>query len=94
MLLHNVACLYLLNYAFRSGTLQIPYPHVRCPACLVAASLVAAVLAISFIFPWQLVNITKYKAKINGPWDEAIPVLPKQLHLPLLHDLSERPKTL
>ncbi|KAF5843860.1 phosphatidylinositol N-acetylglucosaminyltransferase subunit C [Dunaliella salina] len=49
-----------------------------------AASLVAAVLAISFLFPWQLVSITKYKAKINGPWDEAVPVIPKELQVSML----------
>jgi len=51
----------------------------------------AAVLAVSFLFPWQLVSITKYKAKINGPWDEAVPVIPKRLHLPLLLPPQSQP---
>lgn len=59
-----------------------------------AASLLASVLAVSFLFPWQLVSITKYKAKINGPWDEAVPIIPKELRLPLLpnaHVYQHRP---
>jgi len=48
-----------------------------------AASFLATVLAVSFIFPWQLVSLTRGKRKLNGPWDEAIPSLPASLSLPL-----------
>ena len=38
-----------------------------------AAAFMAAVLFVSFICPLWLICIQKYKQKINGPWDEAVP---------------------
>ena len=35
----------------------------------------AAVLFVSLLCPFWLVRIHKFKAKINGPWDEAVPEL-------------------
>lgn len=32
-------------------------------------------LLLVFLCPWWLVHIEKFKTKINGPWDEAIPRL-------------------
>lgn len=28
-----------------------------------------------FVCPWLLLSISKFKAQINGPWDEAVPRL-------------------
>lgn len=39
-----------------------------------------AVVFISFLSPRWLVRIHKFKAKINGPWDEAVPVIPSSIH--------------
>ena len=35
----------------------------------------AAILFVSLLCPFWLVRIHKFKAKINGPWDEAVPEL-------------------
>ena len=35
----------------------------------------AAFLFVSLLCPFWLVRIHKFKAKINGPWDEAVPEL-------------------
>ncbi|KAJ9518209.1 hypothetical protein QJQ45_010137 [Haematococcus lacustris] len=49
------------------------------PLSLNASSLfMACVLALTFVCPALLVSIHKYKAKINGPWDEAVPHIPRQ----------------
>ncbi|GBF92993.1 phosphatidylinositol N-acetylglucosaminyltransferase subunit C [Raphidocelis subcapitata] len=37
------------------------------------------VLFVSLACPWWLVHIHKFKAKINGPWDEAVPQVPTHL---------------
>jgi phosphatidylinositol glycan class C protein len=54
-----------------------------------AAALVVGLLMVCFVFPWQLVSITKYKANINGPWDEAVPVIPSSLRLDPSVDLHQ-----
>jgi Phosphatidylinositol N-acetylglucosaminyltransferase len=38
-----------------------------------AAVNVATHLAMLFVCPWCLLAIGKFKAQINGPWDEAVP---------------------
>ena len=43
------------------------------------AVFVAAVLGVSFVCPFWLVHIQKFKAKINGPWDEAVPRMPTSI---------------
>jgi len=43
------------------------------------AAFVAAVLSVSFVCPYSLVTLQKFKAKINGPWDEAVPKIPTSL---------------
>ncbi|KAL6753573.1 phosphatidylinositol N-acetylglucosaminyltransferase subunit C [Haematococcus lacustris] len=53
------------------------------PLSLSASSLfMACVFVLTFVCPALLVSIHKYKAKINGPWDEAVPHIPRHLHLP------------
>lgn len=42
---------------------------------LLTSSFCCALLFITFICPWWLVRIHKFKAAINGPWDEAVPRL-------------------
>jgi hypothetical protein len=37
------------------------------------------VVFVSLLCPWWLVRIHKFKAKINGPWDEAVPHVPTAL---------------
>lgn len=44
-----------------------------------AALFCAAVLFVSLLCPLWLVRIHKFKAKINGPWDEAVPHVPTHL---------------
>lgn len=34
-----------------------------------------AALAIGLVFPLWMVRVHKFKAQINGPWDEAVPKL-------------------
>lgn len=47
---------------------------VLCPiAAVVAYVYAAAIVFISFLCPMWLVKVHKYKAKINGAWDEAVP---------------------
>jgi phosphatidylinositol glycan class C protein len=69
--------------------------HVATTVCMVAAAaaildplsrpaalmFVVVVLAIALVCPALLVSIHKYKAKISGPWDEAVPAIPQHLHL-------------
>lgn len=38
------------------------------------------ILSVSFVCPYWLVHIQKFKAKINGPWDEAVPRIPTSIH--------------
>lgn len=42
---------------------------------VVTSALICSLACITFICPMWLVRIQKYKAQINGPWDEAIPKL-------------------
>jgi phosphatidylinositol glycan class C protein len=44
-------------------------------ACLFAF----AIACVSLLCPLCLVRIHKFKAKINGPWDEAVPDVPTHL---------------
>lgn len=43
--------------------------------------------ALTFGAPAWLLSILKYKAHISGPWDEAVPCIPRELRLPLPHPL-------
>lgn len=43
----------------------------------VAMLYVATQTVLVFICPWWLLHIEKFKTKINGPWDEAVPKLTK-----------------
>lgn len=68
--------------------------HVMLTAGMVAAALllllplsgvlsllyVIVVGSVSFVCPYWLVHIQKFKAKINGPWDEAVPRIPTSIH--------------
>lgn len=42
-------------------------------SALVACMYLVAVVFITFLCPMWLVKVHKYKAKINGAWDEAVP---------------------
>ncbi len=47
---------------------------------LITAAYVLAVVSVSFVCPYWLVHIQKFKAKINGPWDEAVPKIPTSIY--------------
>ena len=42
---------------------------------VITSSLICTVLCITLLCPMWLVRIHKFKAQINGPWDEAAPKL-------------------
>jgi phosphatidylinositol glycan class C protein len=44
------------------------------------AAYAAGVVFVSLVCPAWLVSIHKFKNKINGPWDEAVPAMPTALH--------------
>ncbi len=44
-----------------------------------AIAYLAAHMVLTLVCPWALVSIHKYKAKISGPWDEAVPQIPAAL---------------
>ena len=46
---------------------------------IITGLFLAAVALVSFVCPYCLVRIHKFKAKINGPWDEAVPAIPTSL---------------
>lgn len=46
---------------------------------IITGLFLVAVALVSFVAPWCLVRIHKFKAKINGPWDEAVPQIPTAL---------------
>lgn len=48
-------------------------------AAFVGHMYVAAVLFVTFLCPMWLVKVHKYKAKINGAWDEAVPSIAQKL---------------
>lgn len=53
---------------------------VLCPiAAVVGYMYIAAILFITFLCPMWLVKVHKYKAKINGAWDEAVPSTTRKL---------------
>lgn len=47
---------------------------------VITAAFVSSVIGVSFVCPYWLVHIQKFKAKINGPWDEAVPKIPTSIH--------------
>eukprot|EP00879_Flechtneria_rotunda_P013359 GHRR01013949.1.p1 GENE.GHRR01013949.1~~GHRR01013949.1.p1 ORF type:complete len:178 (+),score=53.64 GHRR01013949.1:913-1446(+) len=47
-----------------------------------------AVVSVSFLCPYWLVHIHKFKAKINGPWDEAVPKVPSRLHASIANGIA------
>ena len=46
---------------------------------LLTSSLACAVVFVTFVCPWWLVRIHKFKACLNGPWDEAVPALSREV---------------
>jgi phosphatidylinositol N-acetylglucosaminyltransferase subunit C len=44
-----------------------------------ASMYLALHVCLVFVCPWWLLHIEKFKAKINGPWDEAVPKLTKMV---------------
>lgn len=56
-----------------SAALLLPLSRV------ITGLFLSAVIIVSFVCPWSLVRIHKFKAKINGPWDEAVPQIPTSL---------------
>lgn len=83
-------CPFVRRYV-RSASLTA---HILLTAGMVAAALllllplsgvlslvfVLVILGVSFVCPYWLVHIQKFKAKINGPWDEAVPRIPTSIH--------------
>ena len=55
-----------------------------------AALFLSSILAVSFLCPRWLVSIHKFKAKINGPWDEAVPLLGTNVKMQLQQRQSDR----
>jgi phosphatidylinositol glycan class C protein len=66
----------LLTAAMAAAAICLLLPLSR----LITAAYVLAVLSVSFVCPYWLVHIQKFKAKINGPWDEAVPKIPTSIH--------------
>jgi len=68
--------------------------HILLTGCMTAAALLLllplsgilsmlyllVMFSVSFACPYWLVHIQKFKAKINGPWDEAVPRIPTSIH--------------
>jgi phosphatidylinositol glycan class C protein len=52
---------------------------------VLSAAFASLVLCVSLVAPYWLVHIQKFKAKINGPWDEAVPSMPTSLHQAQAH---------
>lgn len=86
--------LYLLSPFMRRHVRSAsPAAHVGLTAAMAAAAaallaplsgalaglFAAGVMSVSLLCPWALVRIHKFKAKINGPWDEAVPHIPTAL---------------
>lgn len=82
--------LYILGpYCRRQVAAASPAAHLALTAALAAAAaallaplsplltsaFVCALLFVTFLCPMWLVRIHKFKAAINGPWDEAVPRL-------------------
>uniref|UniRef100_A0A383WEY0 Phosphatidylinositol N-acetylglucosaminyltransferase subunit C n=1 Tax=Tetradesmus obliquus TaxID=3088 RepID=A0A383WEY0_TETOB len=65
----------LLTAAMTAAAVLLLLPLSR----LLTAAYVAVVLSVSFVCPYWLVHIQKFKAKINGPWDEAVPKIPTSI---------------
>lgn len=65
----------LLTAAMTAAAVLLLLPLSR----LLTAAYVAAVLSVSFVCPYWLVHIQKFKAMINGPWDEAVPKIPTSI---------------
>lgn len=42
---------------------------------LLTALFLALILAVTFVCPYWLIKIEKYKYEIHGPWDEAMPII-------------------
>ena len=89
--------LYILGpYCRRQVAAASPAAHAALTAAMAAAaaallaqqsvlltsSFCCALVFITLICPMWLVRIHKFKAQINGPWDEAVPHLSRQLHPP------------
>jgi phosphatidylinositol glycan class C protein len=66
----------LLTAAMAAAAICLLLPLSR----LITAAYALAVLSVSFVCPYWLVHIQKFKAKINGPWDEAVPKMPTSIH--------------
>lgn len=49
--------------------------YISNQSIVVTSWLICALLLIVFLCPMWLVRIEKFKANINGPWDEAVPKL-------------------
>lgn len=90
--------LYILGpYLRRQVAAASPAAHAALTAALAAAA--AALLArqsalltwalggalafVTLVCPWWLVRIHKFKAAINGPWDEAVPRLSRAVRAQL-----------
>lgn len=90
--------LYILGpYCRRQVAAAAPAAHAALTAALAGAA--AALLArqsglltsafcvalafITLVCPWWLVRIHKFKAAINGPWDEAVPRLSRRVRAQL-----------
>ncbi len=52
-------------------------PH----SVLLATSCLCGAAFVSLICPMWLVRVGKFKAQINGPWDEAVPKLSRDVSL-------------
>jgi phosphatidylinositol glycan class C protein len=69
---------------------------VTCVACwriaggVAGAALAAAHCGLTAACPAVLIRIHKFKANINGPWDEAVPHLPLPQTYPLVQGQQKR----
>ena len=51
------------------------------PSVLLATSCICVACFVCLICPMWLVRVGKFKAQINGPWDEAVPKLARDVSL-------------
>lgn len=58
-----------------SGAMLAALHLLSSASVVLTSSLICTLMCITFLCPMWLVRIHKFKAQINGPWDEAAPKL-------------------
>ena len=66
---------HLLTFTFVTVSLSLS----AAVSLIASVVVVGCLLFVSLVCPIFLVRMHKFKAKINGPWDEAVPRIPLKL---------------